>query len=391
MRVSRKEKIIAQESQHYMPVFAREPLVIESGKGAIVTDIDGNDYIDCAAGIAVNNIGHCHPRVVDAIKSQAEKLIHTSNLYYTEIQALLAERMTQVTGMDRCYLTNSGAESNESAMKLARRVTGRKGFISTKNAFHGRTFGSLSVTWKETIRQPFEPLIDGVTFVDFGDVNAIAEAVTADTAAVIVEPIQGEGGVNVPPDDYLVAVRELCTERDIVLIVDEVQTGFARTGKWFACEHANVTPDIMTLAKAMGGGFPVGAMMSRESYQFSLGDHGGTQSGNPLACAAALATIDVIESEHLVEQSKKKGELLKKLLSDLELPYTIDIRGKGLMVAYESSRPVKSVVDYGRENGVLLNNTSENVLRFVPPLMITKEQIETAIMVVERAFSIYSG
>jgi acetylornithine/N-succinyldiaminopimelate aminotransferase len=387
--MSKKEEVIAKESQHYMQVFTREPLVIERGRGAIVSDIDGKDYIDCVAGIAVNNVGHCHPRVVNTIKVQAEKLIHTSNLYYTEIQALLAERMTKLTGLERCYLTNSGAESTESAMKLARRVTGKKGFISTKNAFHGRTMGSLSVTWKETIRQPFEPLIDDVTFVNYGDANAIAGAVTADTAAVIVEPIQGEGGVNVPPDDYLVAVRELCTERDIVLIVDEVQTGFARTGKWFACEHANVVPDIMTLAKAMGGGFPVGAMMSRESCQFMPGDHGGTQSGTPLACAAALATIDVIESEDLVEQSRLKGEFLKKLLSDLESPDTVDIRGKGLMVGYELSRPVRSIVDYGRENGVLLNNISENVLRFVPPLVITKEQIETAITVIERAINLH--
>jgi acetylornithine/N-succinyldiaminopimelate aminotransferase len=389
MRVSGKERVVKQESQHYMPVFSRQPLVIERGTGAIVTDTDGNDYIDCAAGIAVNSVGHCHPRVVNAIKAQAEKLIHTSNLYYTEIQASLAERMTKLTGMERLYLTNSGAESNESAMKLARKVTGKKGFISTKNAFHGRTMGSLSVTWKESIRQPFEPLIDGVTFVDYGDVNAIARAVTADTAAVIVEPIQGEGGVNVPPDDYLVAVRELCTERDIVLIVDEVQTGFARTGKWFACEHANIIPDVMTLAKGMGGGFPVGAMMSREAFQFAPGDHGGTQSGNPLACAAALATIDVIESEHLVEQSRSKGELLKKLLGGIESPYTVDVRGRGLMVAYESSRSVVPVVDFARKNGVLLNNTSENVLRFVPPLVIAKEQIETAIAVVERAINVH--
>jgi acetylornithine/N-succinyldiaminopimelate aminotransferase len=389
MRVSGKERIVAQELQHYMPAFSRQPLVIERGTGAIVTDTDGNDYIDCVAGIAVNSVGHCHPRVVNAIKAQAEKLIHTSNLYYTEIQACLAERMTKLTGMERLYLTNSGAESNESAMKLARKVTGKKGFISTKNAFHGRTMGSLSVTWKEAIRQPFEPLIDGVTFVDYGDVNAIAGAITADTAAVIVEPIQGEGGVNVPPDDYLVAVRELCTERDIVLIIDEVQTGFARTGKWFACEHANIIPDVMTLAKGMGGGFPVGAMMSREAFQFAPGDHGGTQSGNPLACAAALATIDVIESEHLVEQSRSKGELLKKLLSGIESPYTVDVRGRGLMVAYESSRSVVHVVDFARKNGVLLNNTSENVLRFVPPLVIAKEQIETAIAVVERAINVH--
>ncbi|MGZ4864480.1 MAG: acetylornithine transaminase [Halobacteriota archaeon] len=386
--MGKKEEVIAKESQYYMPVFKREPLVIERGRGAIVSDIDGNDYIDCIAGIAVNNIGHCHPRVVNAIKAQAEELIHTSNLYYTEIQALLAERITKLTGIERCYLTNSGTESTESAMKLARRVTGKKDYISTKNAFHGRTMGSLSVTWKETIRQPFEPLINNVTFVDYGDADVISGAVTTDTAAVIVEPIQGEGGVNVPPDDYLVAVRELCTERDVVLIVDEVQTGFARTGKWFACEHANVVPDIMILAKAMGGGFPVGAMMSRESCQFMPGDHGGTQSGSPLACAAALATIDVIESENLVEQSRLKGELLKKLLSNLESPDTVDIRGKGLMVGYELSRPVRFIVDYARENGVLLNNTSENVLRFVPPLVITKEQIQTAITVIERAINL---
>lgn len=386
--MGKKEEVIAKESQYYMPVFKREPLVIKRGRGAIVSDIDGNDYIDCVAGIAVNNIGHCHPHVVNAIKAQAEELIHTSNLYYTEIQALLAERITKLTGMERCYLTNSGAESTESAMKLARRVTGKKDYISTKNAFHGRTMGSLSVTWKETIRQPFEPLINNVTFVDYGDADVISGAVTTDTAAVIVEPIQGEGGVNVPPDDYLVAVRELCTERDVVLIVDEVQTGFARTGKWFACEHANVVPDIMILAKAMGGGFPVGAMMSRDSCQFMLGDHGGTQSGSPLACAAALATIDVIESEDLVEQSRLKGELLKKLLSNLESPDTVDIRGKGLMVGYELSRPVRFIVDCARENGVLLNNTSENVLRFVPPLVITKEQIQTAITVIERAINL---
>jgi acetylornithine/N-succinyldiaminopimelate aminotransferase len=298
--------------------------------------------------------------------------------------------MATLTGMERLYLTNSGAESNEAAMKLARKVTGKKGFISTKNAFHGRTMGSLSVTWKEALRKPFEPLINDVTFVEYGEVSAIAEAVTADTAAVIVEPIQGESGVNVPPDDYLTAVRELCTEREIILIADEVQTGFGRTGKWFACEHAKIKPDIMTLAKAMGGGFPVGAMLSQEPYQFSPGDHGGTQSGNPLACAAALATIDVIESENLVQKSQERGELLKKLLREVQSPTTVDIRGKGLMVAYESSRSVLPIIDYARENGVLLNNTSENVLRFVPPLVIADEQIQTVTTVVERAINVYA-
>jgi acetylornithine/N-succinyldiaminopimelate aminotransferase len=292
--------------------------------------------------------------------------------------------------MERLYMTNSGAESNEAAMKLARKVTGKRGFISTKNAFHGRTMGSLSVTWKEALRKPFEPLLADVTFVDYGDVNAISQAVDAQTAAVIVEPIQGEAGVIVPPDDYLAIVRELCTERDILMIADEVQTGFGRTGRWFGCEHAAVVPDIMTLAKAMGGGFPVGAMMSREAYQFAPGDHGGTQSGSPLACAAALATLAIIESEGLVEQSRNKGEYLKRLLADLGSSCAVDIRGKGLMIGYELSGSVLPIVSYARDNGVLLNNTSENVLRFVPPLVIEKEQIAKVITVVEHAINLCS-
>jgi len=388
MEESKKRHIMKQESEHYMPVFTRQPIVLKSGRGAVVRDVDGKDYIDCVAGIAVNNIGHCHPRLVSAIKAQSAELIHTSNLYYTEVQALLAERMASLTGMERLYMTNSGAESNEAAMKLARKVTGKTGFISTKNAFHGRTMGSLSVTWKEALRKPFEPLLVDVTFVDYGDVNAISQAVDARTAAVIVEPIQGEAGVIVPPDDYLAAVRELCTERDILMIADEVQTGFGRTGRWFGCEHAGVVPDIMTLAKAMGGGFPVGAMMSREAYQFAPGDHGGTQSGSPLACAAALATLAIIESEGLVEQSRSKGEYLKRLLADLGSSCAVDIRGKGLMIGYELSGSVLPIVSYARDNGVLLNNTSENVLRFVPPLVIEKEQLAKVIAVVERAINL---
>jgi len=391
MDESKKGHIMKQESEHYMPVFTRQPIVLKSGKGATVRDVDGKDYIDCVAGIAVNNIGHCHPRLVSAIKAQSEELIHTSNLYYTEVQALLAERMAKLTGMERLYMTNSGAESNEAAMKLARKVTGKTGFVSTKNAFHGRTIGSLSVTWKEALRKPFEPLLADVTFVDYGDADAISHAIDAQTAAVIVEPIQGEAGVIVPPDDYLAMVRELCTERDILMIVDEVQTGFGRTGRWFGCEHAGVVPDIMTLAKALGGGFPVGGMMSREAYQFARGDHGGTQSGSPLACAAAMATLDVIESEGLVEQSRSKGEYLKRLLADLGSPCAVDIRGKGLMIGYELSGSVLPIVSYARDNGVLLNNTSENVLRFVPPLVIEKEQIAKVITVVERAINLCSG
>ena len=385
-----KDRVIEIESQNYMPVFIRQPIVIESGRGAVVTDIDGNEYIDCTAGIAVNSVGHCHPRIVQAITSQAETLIHTSNLYYTEIQAILSERMTKLTGMDWLYLTNSGSESNEAALKLARKTTGKKGFVSTENAFHGRTMGSLSVTWKERFKTPFEPLIPGVTFVRYGEADAIREAVDGNTAAVIVEPIQGESGVIVPPNDYLTLVREICDEQGVLLIVDEVQTGFGRTGKWFGSQHSKITPDIMTFAKAMGGGFPVGAMMSRENYAFSPSDHGGTQSGNPLACAAALATINVIEDEGLVERSAKIGGYLKKTLLEIDTPSTREVRGKGLMVGYEIASSALEVVNYARERGVLLNNTSENVLRFVPPLVIKKEQIDVVVSVVRDALNLHS-
>ncbi len=385
-----KDRVIEIESQNYMPVFVRHPIVIESGRGAVVTDIDGNEYIDCTAGIAVNSVGHCHPKIVQAITSQVETLIHTSNLYYTEIQAILSERMTKLTGMDWLYLTNSGSESNEAALKLARRTTGKKGFVSTENAFHGRTMGSLSVTWKERFKTPFEPLIPGVTFVRYGEAGAIREAINRDTAAVIVEPIQGESGVIVPPNDYLKLVREICDEKEVLLIVDEVQTGFGRTGKWFGSQHSKITPDIMTFAKAMGGGFPVGAMMSRENYAFSPSDHGGTQSGNPLACAAALATINVIEDEGLVERSATMGEHLKKILLEIDTPCTREVRGKGLMVGYEIASSALEVVNYAQERGVLLNNTSENVLRFVPPLVIEKEQLDAVVSVVRDALNLHS-
>ncbi len=385
-----KNKVIEIESEHYMPVFSRQPIVIKSGRGAVVTDIEDNTYIDCTAGIAVNSVGHCHPKVVQAITSQAETLIHTSNLYYTEIQAILSERMTKLTGMDWLYLTNSGSESNEAALKLARKTTGKKGFVSTENAFHGRTMGSLSVTWKEKFKKPFEPLIPGVKFVRYGEADAIREAVDKDTAAVIVEPIQGESGVIVPPEDYLTRVREICDEKEVLLIVDEVQTGFGRTGKWFGCHHSKIVPDIMTFAKAMGGGFPVGAMMSRENYAFSPSDHGGTQSGNPLACAAALATINVIDDEGLVERSAKIGEYLKKLLLEIDTPFSREVRGKGLMVGYEITTSAPKVVNYAQERGVLLNNTSENVLRFVPPLVIEKEQIDAVVSVVRDALDVHS-
>ncbi|MDD5472540.1 MAG: acetylornithine transaminase [Candidatus Methanoperedens sp.] len=378
------DEIVGKYEKYIFQTYTRQPLAIKSARGAVVTDVNGKEYIDCVAGIAVNNVGHCHPSVVNAIKRQAEQLIHVSNLYYTQNQADLAEELTGLTGMDRVFFCNSGAEAVEGALKLARKASGKKEFIATENAFHGRTRGALSVTHKEKYRKPFEPLAPAV-FVPYNDADAIRAAINENTAGVILEPIQGEAGVIIPSDDYLKEVRELCDETGTLLILDEVQTGFGRTGKWFAREHCGVKPDIMTTAKAMGGGFPMGAMLAREeaAANFGRGDHASTFGGNALACAAALANIGVIKKEGLVKRSEELGNYLIKKLGSLDRDYVKEIRGRGLMVGMELSIKCDDIVNKARERGVLLNCTSESVLRFVPPLTITKEQLDKAVSVLD--------
>ncbi|MCZ7357794.1 MAG: acetylornithine transaminase [Candidatus Methanoperedens sp.] len=378
------DEIVGKFEKYIFSTYTRQPLAIKKANGAVVTDVNGKEYIDCVAGIAVNNVGHCHPAVVSAIKRQAEELIHVSNLYYTEQQALLAEELVNLTGMDRVFFCNSGTEAVEGALKLARKASGKKEFIAAEHAFHGRTRGALSVTHKEKYRKPFEPLAPAI-FVPYNDANAIREAINEDTAGVILEPIQGEGGVIIPSKDYLKEVREVCDENETLLILDEVQTGFGRTGKWFAREHSGIVPDIMTLAKAMGGGFPMGAMLAREDVaaRFERGDHASTFGGNALSCAAALANIDVIKKEKLVRRSDELGNYLMKKLAALDKDYIIEIRGKGLMVGMELSIKCDDIVNGARERGVLLNCTSESVLRFVPPLTITKEQLDRAVSVLD--------
>ncbi len=378
------DEIVRKYEKYIFQTYTRQPLAIKSARGAVVTDVNGKEYIDCVAGIAVNNVGHCHPSVVNAIKRQAERLIHVSNLYYTQNQADLAEELTGLTGMDRVFFCNSGAEAVEGALKLARKASGKKEFIATENAFHGRTRGALSVTHKEKYRKPFEPLAPAV-FVPYNDTGAIRAAIDENTAGVILEPIQGEGGVIIPSDDYLKEVRKLCDETGTLLILDEVQTGFGRTGKWFAKEHSGVKPDIMTTAKAMGGGFPMGAMLAREEIaaNFGRGDHASTFGGNALACAAALANIDVIKKEGLVKRSEELGNYLIKKLESLNRDYVKEIRGRGLMIGMELSIKCDDIVNKAREKGVLLNCTSESVLRFVPPLTITKEQLDKAVSVLD--------
>ncbi|MFZ2411343.1 MAG: acetylornithine/succinylornithine family transaminase [Candidatus Methanoperedens sp.] len=301
-----------------------------------------------------------------------------------EHQAVLAEELVSRTGMDRVFFCNSGAEAVEGALKLARKASGKKEFIATENAFHGRTRGALSVTHKEKYRKPFEPLAPAV-FVPYNDADAIRAAINENTAGVILEPIQGEGGVIIPSDGYLKEVREMCDETGTLLILDEVQTGFGRTGKWFAKEHSGIKPDIITTAKAMGGGFPMGAMLAREEVaaNFGRGDHASTFGGSALACAAAIANIEVIKKEKLVKRSEELGNYLVKKLKNLNKDYVKDVRGKGLMVGMELSIKCEDIVNRARERGVLLNCTSESVLRFVPPLIITKEQLDKAVSVLD--------
>ncbi|WP_370573108.1 acetylornithine transaminase [Methanomethylovorans sp.] len=379
------ESIAQKDAAHVMQTYGRQPIALANGKGAIVCDVSGVEYIDCVAGIAVNNVGHCHPRVVEAIKSQAEKLIHVSNLYYTEVQANLAEELVKLTGMERAFFCNSGAEAVEAAMKLARVITGKTDFIAAERSFHGRTMGSLSVTYKEMYRAPFRPLVQEEIFVPYDNADAMAEAITQKTAAIIIEPIQGEGGVHVPSEGYLQEVRRICDEHGILLIFDEVQTGFGRTGKWFCKDHFGIQPDIMCMAKAMGGGFPMGGIVAKKGIAFSKGQHASTFGGNPLACAAALGSIAAIKEDGLLEHTTELGKYFMDRLRKADIPGFKEVRGRGLMIGLELERNCTEIVDHARNNGVLLNSTSETVLRLAPPLVITKDQIDRVVEIIEQA------
>jgi len=378
-----EKDVMKKYTRYVMQTYARQPIVLKEGKGAVVKDVSGREYIDCVAGIAVNNVGHCHPKVVAAIKEQAERLIHTSNLYYTEVQAQLAEKIVELTHMDSIFFCNSGTEAVEAALKLAKKASGKKEFIAADGSFHGRTLGALSITSKEKYRKPFEPLIPGARFVPYNDANAIQDAITKETAAVVLEPIQGESGVRMPADDYLRGVRDACDDGNVLLILDEIQTGFGRTGRWFAHEHYGVEPDIMTMAKALGGGFPMGAMCAREDIakSFQTGDHASTFGGNPLACAAALGAIAAMEDEKLVKRSEKLGTYFMQKLRNLRHEYITEIRGRGLMIGMELSIDGNAIVDIARGKGVLLNCISDRIIRIVPPLVITERQIDKVVEV----------
>ena len=373
------EEIIALDKEYVMQTYGRQPLALKEGKGAVVWDVEGRPYIDCVAGIAVNNVGHAHPNVAEAISKQAHKLIHTSNIYYTEEQARLAELLVKVSPHQKAFFCNSGAEANEGAIKLARKYTGKGEIIAMENSFHGRTITTITATGQHKYKKNFGPLTPGFKHVPYGDVEAVREAITDKTAAVLVEPIQGEGGIIIPPEGYLEELKKVCHENDVLLIFDEVQTGFGRTGEMFASQTFKVAPDITTLAKAIAGGFPMGAVLASEEVgnAFEPGDHAATFGGGPLACAAALASIQTIQDEGLLAQSRSRGECFKTQLKDLFQEYGMveDVRGRGMMLGMEMGMPCASMVDEMRQQGVLVNCTAGNVLRFVPPLVITTEQI----------------
>ncbi|RZN70187.1 MAG: acetylornithine transaminase [Candidatus Methanolliviera hydrocarbonicum] len=378
-----EEEVFKKESRYIFQTYTRQPIVIVSGEGARVWDINGKEYIDCVAGIAVNGVGHRNPIVVRRIKKQLDRLMHVSNLYYTDVQVDAAEKIVERSGMDKVFFCNSGTESVEAALKLAKKHTGKRKFISTINSFHGRTIGSVSVTHKETFRKPFEPLLKDVRFVEYGDSSKIEDEIDEDTAAVILEPIQGEAGINVPPEGYLREVRKICDEKDVLLIIDEVQTGFGRTGRWFAFQHEEIEPDIVTMGKGIGGGFPVGAMAAKDEIakSFGRGDHGSTFGGNPLACSAILGVIEAMERGEMIKRSEENGIYFRERLNILKknVSFIEEVRGKGLMIGVSVNEDANEIVDRARERGVLINATSDKVLRLVPPFVIERNEIDSAV------------
>ncbi|MDN3670571.1 aspartate aminotransferase family protein [Echinicola jeungdonensis] len=393
MKIS-NEVLHLVDKRHYLPTFNRFPLAFIRGKGSRLWDADEKEYIDMLAGIAVNNVGHCHPKVVKAIQDQAATLIHISNFFVSPSQVALSELLVRISGMNQVFLTNSGAESVEGAIKVARKYAHQNGrggkIISMTNSFHGRTLATIA-TGQEKYQKGFEPIPSGFVQVPFNDLEAVEKEMEQDAAAVILEPVQGEGGIHVVDQLYLSALRNLCDERGVLLIFDEIQCGIGRTGKWFAKDHFGVQPDIMTLAKALGGGTPIGAFLCHQkvSDAIEFGDHGTTFGGNPLMASAALANLQVIEEESLCQRAAEKGEWIKDQFTGLQQKYPMikEIRGKGLMLGIQFDREVAPMVKRLMEEGVIANATAETVLRLVPPLNIPQGDLEQVLDLIDQILS----
>lgn len=378
------DKLIELGQKYVMNTYKRLPYVLVKGSGAYVWDSEGNKYLDFVSGIAVNSLGHCPPVVTEAIREQAEKLIHCSNLYWIEPQIKLAKLLVENSCCHKAFFCNSGTEANEAAIKLARKWgKGRYEIITMEKSFHGRTFGSLAATGQAKYQDAFRPLPAGFKHVPFNDLEALESAVSPDTCAVMLECIQGEGGVNVPDPGYLEGVQEICCKYKLLLIVDEVQTGLGRTGKAFAYQHFNISPDIITLAKALGGGVPIGAMLAKEEVAaaFQPGDHAATFGGNPLATSAALAACSVLLDESFLGEVAEKGAYLKGELEKLkgDFPQIVKVKGLGLMVGCELNTDALPIVEFCMKHNVLINAIGGNILRFVPPLIVTKDDIHQVV------------
>jgi len=384
---------------HVADTYGRYPLVAAGGEGCWLTDVDGKKYLDFLAGVAVNNLGHCHPKVVAALREQAGTLLHCSNFYHIPRQIELAELLCEHSFGDRVFFCNSGAEANEAALKLVRKYStetygaNRFEVITALASFHGRTIAGISATGQEKVKAGFAPLLPGIKHVPFDDIEALRDAVTPNTCAIMLEPVQGEGGVNLPSPGYLRAVRELCDEHRLLLVFDEVQVGCGRTGSLFAYQQEGVEPDVMTLAKALAGGPPIGAMVFKEKHAAALGPgtHGSTFGGNPLMAAAGVAAFRVLLEDGILSNCLAMGDYLRQQLETLKAKYNfvVDVRGRGLMLGMELSIEGGEMVKTALQRGLLINCTVGKVLRFVPPLIVSKEEIDQMISILEGIFIDY--
>lgn len=384
------EAIIAAEQNFIVPTYVRAPMLLTHGQGARLFDSEGNGYLDFMSGIAVTALGHADPEWVAVVSEQAGKLAHVSNLFHTAPHAELAQRLVEHAFADRVFFCNSGSEANETALKFARKYArrdgnqGKTGIVAFSGGFHGRTMGALSATARVKYQEPFAPLVPGVTFADFNDLDAAAQAIGDDTCAVIVEPLQGEGGIHPATTAFLHGLRDLCDRHDALLIFDEVQCGLGRSGRLWAYELYDVAPDIMTLAKPLAGGLPIGATLVTEAVAQAIkpGDHGSTFAAGPLVCRAAQVVFDRVSQPAFLADVRDKGRHLLSRLADLDSPKVTEVRGRGLLVGVELDRPVKPLLAAARQRGVLVINAGENVLRLCPPLIISKEEIDTAVEVI---------
>jgi predicted acetylornithine/succinylornithine family transaminase len=395
--MSKNEEIIKLFKEYVMPTYA-PGIVLAKGKGSRVWDAEGKEYLDFLAGISVLNVGHSHPKVVEAVRKQAGELTHVSNIYYTENEARLAKRLSELALGGKCFFCNSGAEANEALIKLARyrgHDRGKYEVISMENSFHGRTLATLTATGQAKVQKGFDPLPEGFCHAEFNNLESVEALINDKTAAILLEAVQGEGGIVPAEKSFMEGVRKLCDDNDLLMLCDEVQCGMARTGQWFGFQHSGVEPDAFSLAKALGSGYPIGAVVASPKVADALqvGSHATTFGGTPLACASALATIDVIEEEGLVVRAKEAGEKLRELLSPLADTYehVEGVRSVGLMVGLVLDQPAKEVAGMLMEKGLLTLATAERVVRMLPPLNVTDEDIDEAVGIIDACLAEWSG